>query len=349
MNDKRLLYLDIVRIFACLCILIIHFNASVSGYDIFGKFVYPNHLIPNAFFDGVYLGNIGVGLFFIISGAGLQYSHKQISMNKSAILHFYFKRAKSLYPMFWIAWAIATIISFIHYKAMPMAKLRHMIVSLCGLDGYAMIMLGKYYEFYQVGEWFLGCIIIIYLLYPFISYFANKHPLITAFCVMGGYFCLVDRVVDFFFILQLPYFLLGIFFVKYFNTAKDWRLWCGIVMAIFIRVVFAEKLGNLTIAIISCSALFLAIVLFTEVMQDKFLILKNEKILKYISRISILTYPAFLVHHKLISMIAAQFNLQVFPYRYTVMLFIIYMMLVCILSVVLDKITKKILNCMNNI
>lgn len=35
MMKKRLASMDIIRIFACLCICIIHFNASVSGYDAF--------------------------------------------------------------------------------------------------------------------------------------------------------------------------------------------------------------------------------------------------------------------------------------------------------------------------
>lgn len=58
---KRILYLDIIRIFACLCVLTIHFNASMSGYDYSGKFMLPNEIITNFPF-GVYLGNIGIGL-----------------------------------------------------------------------------------------------------------------------------------------------------------------------------------------------------------------------------------------------------------------------------------------------
>ena len=60
MKKERLIYLDIIRIFAFICIIIIHYNASVCGYDIYGKFTYNNELIPNNYF-GVYLGNIGVG------------------------------------------------------------------------------------------------------------------------------------------------------------------------------------------------------------------------------------------------------------------------------------------------
>lgn len=111
-KTNRLVYLDILRIFACLCILVIHFNATVSGYHTFSNFVYPNHVFPNTYLGGVYLGHIGVGLFFIICGASLQYQYGIIPINRRAILNFYKKRALSLYPAFWIAWLIATIVSF---------------------------------------------------------------------------------------------------------------------------------------------------------------------------------------------------------------------------------------------
>lgn len=91
MNKVRLVYLDIIRIFACLCICIIHFNASVSGYDLTGKFVYEsNSLIPNIWGE-VYLGDIGTGLFFLLSGASLEYVYPNLNLSISSLKNFLFK------------------------------------------------------------------------------------------------------------------------------------------------------------------------------------------------------------------------------------------------------------------
>lgn len=73
---KRIAAFDLICLFSCLCVSIVHFNAAVCGYN--GTFLYPqNSLIPNFYIDGkVYLGGIGVSLFFMLSGARLMYTYK---------------------------------------------------------------------------------------------------------------------------------------------------------------------------------------------------------------------------------------------------------------------------------
>ena len=107
---KRLAYLDVIRIVACLCILIIHFDASICGFDTTGKFTYiQNTLIPNTYW-GVYLGDIGTGLFFLLSGACLEYTGNVFHrLNLSELIHFYYRRAKNIYPFYWIAWIGALV------------------------------------------------------------------------------------------------------------------------------------------------------------------------------------------------------------------------------------------------
>lgn len=66
--NKRVAYYDLIRVIACACVLIIHFNASFSGYDIGGEFLYPNYILPNNVFNGnVYLGGGGSrSIFYFI-------------------------------------------------------------------------------------------------------------------------------------------------------------------------------------------------------------------------------------------------------------------------------------------
>lgn len=323
MEKKRILFLDIVRIVACLCILIIHFNAQVSGWGQFGRFAYPNHLIPNFYFD-VYLGEIGVGLFFIISGAGLYYGHSFTELSREKIALFYKKRAKAIYPYYWIAYIFASFASFLWYKGMSMANKASIITSILGIDGYLGMLFQKYGGFYQVGEWFLGCILILYLIYPFLSYGLNIFPKMTCLAVIIVYLLCIDRFQYHWFFFQLPYLVLGFYFAKYFRTALSWKLWLPTLIAIGYRVLYNENVAYYTKSIIMCWILFLTIVLVYELLNFKFNLESNRVLSERVKYIGILTYPAFLIHHKFISMLAPTFNLQNFPYRNTIMLFVIY-------------------------
>jgi len=341
MKKERLIYMDIIRIFACLCVLIIHFNASVSGYDIYGQFAIPNHLIPNNYF-GVYLGNIGVGLFFILSGAGLQYANNVINLNFKDLTKFYKKRILSIYPCFWVTFTFLTLFSFLYFKGMPKINFGHFITSIAGLDGYFGLMFNKYYETYQCGEWFLGCILLLYLIYPLLSYCFNKFPKLTVTITTIAYLFLSYNMKEHWFFLQIPYFLLGMIFIKYFRTALSLKLWIPTFVAVGIRILFNNHLPNLTNSIITCWTIFLVITLLVELFNKRNDFLKQESTAKFISYIGVLTYPMFLVHHKLIYILCQKFDLMNFPYRYTVTLFIIYMILTVFLSVYINKITKYI-------
>lgn len=342
MPKERLIYLDITRIFACLCVLIIHFNASVSGYDIFGSFVYPNHLIPNYYY-GCYLGTIGVGLFFLLTGACLQYVyHGGGTTNSLNLKRFYKKRWLSLFPAYYITFFILTLFSFMWYKIYPDFKIGHMISSLLGIDGYLMTLRNVGYETYQCGEWFLGCILCLYIIYPPVSWLFNKYPVSTTVITLIIYFAAINtQIKDIWFFLQIPYLLLGIFFIKYFRTSLSWKLWIPTLILIFIRVFAGKYMQPHTIHLITCWFLFLGITLITELLEKHSTLLKSEKVIKTIGYISILTYPLFLVHHKIITVMAAEFELTNFPYRYTVLLFLVYLTVISCISCLILKIEQK--------
>ena len=88
-GGKRRTDLDVIRLFACLTILLIHFNASVCGYDIAGDFIYPNQLVPIFYFRCVYLGEIGNNLFFMLSGASLCLRRSDIPLTGKDLWRFY--------------------------------------------------------------------------------------------------------------------------------------------------------------------------------------------------------------------------------------------------------------------
>ena len=55
-----------VRAVALICILVVHFNATVTGY-----FTLPHKIFTSNLPLGIYLGDFGSSLFFIVSGASL--------------------------------------------------------------------------------------------------------------------------------------------------------------------------------------------------------------------------------------------------------------------------------------
>lgn len=341
MVNNRSISFDVIRIVACLCILIIHFNASVSGWEQFNSFQYPNHLIPNNVLGGVYLGDLGVGIFFILSGACLQLSSKfSQGLSISECLKFWRKRAQSIYPTFWIAFLFATVVHFLWYKGMSMSGWKSLIASFLGLDGYLGFMIGKGGGFYQVGEWFLGCIIIIYIFYPFLAYLLRKVPLLSTILVFGIYFYLIPNMSKHWFFLVVPYIWLGMMFTKYLYKKNIIQL-CGFtIIVLLMRLIWADLIIGPTITLITSWVSFVVIYLVSEWIEDKFSTIVTDTYRHNIEIMSILTYPAFLIHHKLISLLASLYDLSYFPYRYTVMLFVIYIIMVWYLSVKLYNASK---------
>lgn len=106
MKKERLFYLDFIRTIATISILLTHFNAIYI-------FSYPEQsdkaVITSRVF-GLYIGDFGVSLFFIISGAALMYIYGE----KMDLKTFYYKRFKSIFPMFWLAYFFAFFILFLY-------------------------------------------------------------------------------------------------------------------------------------------------------------------------------------------------------------------------------------------
>ena len=72
---------------------IVHFNATVTGY-----FTLPHKLFTSTLVQGIYLGDFGSSLFFIVSGASLALTVPP----EQSPWQFYKKRAKAVFPLFWL-------------------------------------------------------------------------------------------------------------------------------------------------------------------------------------------------------------------------------------------------------
>jgi len=162
---ERLVHLDFARAVAILAVLIIHFLAHYSG------------MVVPLFGGTANLTMISSPLFFAVSGASLACSTpRDRGMNLATFIR---KRFLRIFPVFYIAYVGATAISFlIHRSVGTNAPLWHIVFSFIGFDG-LLLALGVP-TFYKVGEWFLGCIIGVYALFPLLHWIWRKSVVLLA-------------------------------------------------------------------------------------------------------------------------------------------------------------------------
>ena len=211
MKNRRIFSFDFIRVLAMLMIVVFHYNACWIEYQ-----VQTNPLLFVQFANGT-MGHIGVSLFFILSGASLMYSAR-----KGLALKSYFKkRFLSIYPLYWITYA-AFFTHFYIINRLPMTIPKSsLLLTLFGMDGYLYYKIPCYY---LVGEWFVGCILILYLLFPILRTLMLRWPRATALVTAALYipylyFYPFQMENERMFLSRIPEFLFGMYFAAYFYGA----------------------------------------------------------------------------------------------------------------------------------
>jgi peptidoglycan/LPS O-acetylase OafA/YrhL len=107
---------------------------------------------------------LGVTCFLIMSGLGLTLNH---SPNESA-LSFFKNRIKSLMPYFWMSYIAVALFLFwtVGRPFFQSGGFGSILATFSGIDGWTMGWLIPYSSNYLIGEWYFGCLIGLYLMYP---------------------------------------------------------------------------------------------------------------------------------------------------------------------------------------
>lgn len=116
-----------------------------------------------------FVAQIGLGLFFFISGFLLYYNYKNVKLGE--LKNFYYKRAIRIYPLYWFAlfvtffWMIYAFgfISFPPNQETAMLGFKTILIAFLGFHGLTAI------GFNISPFWFVGVILVYYLLYPIIT------------------------------------------------------------------------------------------------------------------------------------------------------------------------------------
>lgn len=173
---KRIIGLDILRVLGIISIFCYHFTDSFISAGGTGRYT------SNAFTFFSIMSRPASLLLFLISGFALMYNSEDILSLKK----YYLRRFKGLYIPFYVAYVLMLGIGVITLKWAPWQFLprRRYIYTLLGIDG----LVSNYIpNFYLIGEWFMSCIVICYLLFPVLGWLSKHAKYITLFVLVGIY------------------------------------------------------------------------------------------------------------------------------------------------------------------
>lgn len=326
---KRLFYLDFVRAIAVILILLTHYNAGF----VFG--INPPQLNKCVLFEypfGIYIGDLGVSLFLIISGAALMYVYNERINLKT----FYRKRFLAIYPMFWIAYIAAVLPKLSDFAGLGIPKWRF-VLTLIGMDGY----LSEYGSgFYVLGEWFLGFIVLFYIIFPLLRSLLKKNELVLWIIVLVLYvitlrFYNMEMSITKCIFIRLPELLFGMSFVKHEFKVKWYVIPFAaavLIANIFIRPDFMSSIQTTYVGI----AFFLILVFLSGYVEYKGI----TKICAFLTKYS---YAIFLVHHVVISDIQEAFDIRNLSVVQSYILFAVSVVVILLISVILQNASDSIM------
>lgn len=328
---KRIFYMDFVRAVATMIIIIFHFNISVLGRQISTFSIFNNN------FANGNLAYIGVPMFFILSGAALMYSNSEFDIKK-----YIKKRLCATYPMFWLAYILVLFYYFFRYKTIhPFSRPNNpllIILTILGLDGYTSNICMNYY---LIGEWFLGCIILMYILFPILKYGMDKYPMliwipIICFYLVFTFYYPFKLIQSQNVLTRLPEFLIGMYIGKYlkkFDIKIFIVSFLVLLIMIFVPISFMPEMFKITIIGV---ASFLVFGFFGQQ-------IKNEnfftRVCQWISKYS---FAIYLLHHVISEQIISTYEGKVITSEETIVLFLLVVAIDFWMGYILFSLDKKI-------
>lgn len=333
MKKERVLYLDLIRVISFLMVTAFHFSAEVKTFDIHADVELYQGIVH------IVWGPIAVSCFFMVSGASLIYNYG----GKLSLKEFYKKRFFGVYPLFWLAYVFAFLDFFYRVKLMPGAPKINFLLSVIAMDGY----FHDYTEtFYLIGEWFLGAIVMLYILFPLYRFIMCKckwilPALFFAASVVLLYHNPFPMVIEKNLIVCSMYFVLGMLIemLRESPNRKAVRIGMRVAAAVgaacFIVIYAVERTGY---RVNSYHAIFVLSLSFYLIMMEAAEWIKSERAGKLISVIGKHSYAYFLLHHVFLYRYLPNFTGITMSGSNTLLLFVSSVAYIYALAVGLDRI-----------
>jgi peptidoglycan/LPS O-acetylase OafA/YrhL len=329
---KRLFYLDFIRAIATVIIILTHYNALY----LFGAPEQLDKVVLGVRIFNLYIGDFGVALFLIISGASLAYVNK----GKLDVKKFYKKRFVKLFPMFWIAYVIVFLYKFYVGELSREIPLSRLIWSALGLDSYLSTLSVSTYV--MVGEWFLGLIIIIYLLFPLLKYALDRNPIVLA-AATGVAFVIsvvLTKGVNIWVFTWLPLFVAGMLLAG--NEDKIKPVWCIVSVLVLVANALLKPGFTKYVQILYVGLAAYVVLLYLSKLFE-------FKCIKNICRtISDYSYACFIIHHVVIYEVTEKFDLHTLGNFEVKMLFLVCCACIMLASYLLKRVHDGIMNVFSN-
>jgi peptidoglycan/LPS O-acetylase OafA/YrhL len=179
-GSQRLLFFDILRIFFVAAIVYDHFRFSYFA-GVNGLFFTDGFLPFNIYTAGLQ-GWAVFGLIFV-SGAVLEYNYKRIE-GYWEYLKFLFKRCIRIYPAFWLSLLFGLFLNIALTSSAAGEIIRNNLFYIIFEYTGFFVILGQGPGFINTMGWFIGTIILLYLLFPWLSQFVRKYQLIAIIAIM---------------------------------------------------------------------------------------------------------------------------------------------------------------------
>ena len=327
-RKPRLFYLDWVRGLSAILIVITHFN---------NPYLVEHPIFANSPF-GIYIGSLGVSQFLIISGAALMYSHEDAE--KLDLKRFYWKRCKSIFPMFWIAFIAANVYLFLRQGGIVAAQAPKysVLLSVIGMDGY--LANAGIPTFYTLGEWFLGFILLFYVIFPLLRYGVKRHPWITGVIIAILYVLTIvlypdsqGMPSDLLLTTRLPELAFGMYFVRFIKKVPHV---VGAAAVVLLAVQQSTDIlkGNVAVTLVGV-AFFLFLVWISQWVD-------RQPVRVAIGSLSKYSYAIFLVHHQVIMQVYTIVNPDSLGVSNAYLLFVADMLIIAVLSWMLLRVTDAV-------
>ena len=152
--------LDVIRLAALLPVLCYHYCIEAARLG----FAVPAILVGRGMADWV---EIGLAWFFLLSGAALCLQWQGRFRWRPYLVG----RAAAMYPAFWLGFAVLFVYGEILHGNNAQIPRWRVIFSLLGVDGYLAPVTPT---FYKIGEWFLGVILLLYLVFPLLLWCMDR-------------------------------------------------------------------------------------------------------------------------------------------------------------------------------
>lgn len=333
-NAQRLLSMDVMKVLTFLLIIFYHYFMNLDVHDLFPPVVYSN--------DNIHIATFAVALFFLLSGFGLMLSSRR---KWEGCRVYYKKRIFRILLPFYIVWFFCFIYQFFKMRGWPFddeIPLWKFIYTVLGVDEFA-CMHGIENFSMGIGEWFLGCLICMYVLFPVLRQVLErwKHG---AFAVISVLWLVLvfwnpfgDLLPHLNFWYKLYEFILGMYLGMIYQQMDRRILAVTVPVIVCILLPFAIPLPSAILITFFAAAVFLTVLVFEARLPRGG---KLEGFLKWFTGYS---FEIYLVHHVVIYEVTAWFLNHPCDKKEAIILFVCELVLMLLLARAVLVLEEKIL------